>query len=358
MRIAVAGLLMAALIALPVLAADDDVLKERKDKFETIKTQFVKVRDKVIEKIKAAKTRDEAKEIVEKEMPKPDKIIAKIMPLIDADPKSDFALTMIEFIMKEIDADDPRIYSVLTANQAKNPRMKEICSYFSDGAPPAAKALLEKVLAENPDKSAQGIACYALGRTLVEQGQEKDDKKALAEGEKYLDRVVKDFGDVSLNGRKLGEATKGWLFELRNLAIGMKVPDTESRDLADKKVKLSDYEGKVVVLDIWATWCGPCRAMIPHEREMVKKLKDKPFAFISLSVDDEKAELEKFLKKEDMPWIHWWQGDGGLPAAWNVRFFPTIYIIDAKGVIRFKNVRGEEMDKAVEKLVKEAEAKK
>ena len=60
-----------------------------------------------------------------------------------------------------------------------------------------------------------------------------------------------------------------------------------------------------------------------------------------------------------MPWTHWWEGqrDKGILKDWNVRFFPTIYVIDAKGVIRYKEIRGKELDEAVEKLVKEAESK-
>ena len=151
MRMAMAGLLGAALIAVPVFAEDSEVLKERKEKFEKIKTDFIKV----MKKIKAAETNAQKKEIFEKEMPKPDKIIAKIMPLIDADPKSDFALSMIEFIMRHVDADSPKIYEVLAAHHAKNPKMKEICVYFNEGGPKEAKPFLEKVLAENPDKTAR-----------------------------------------------------------------------------------------------------------------------------------------------------------------------------------------------------------
>ena len=148
---------------------------------------------------------------------------------------------------------------------------------------------------------------------------------------------------------------KGSLFELRHLQVGMKAPPAESKNLKGEKVSLADYSGKVVVLDIWATWCGPCKAMIPHEREMVEKFKDKPFALISISADQEKKELEDFLEKEPMPWAHWWDGaDAPLLKQWNVRSFPTIYVIDAKGLIRNKNIRGQELEKAVEKLLAEA----
>src|SRR5207249_1691200 len=62
---------------------------------------------------------------------------------------------------------------------------------------------------------------------------------------------------------------------------------------------------------------------------------DKPFALISISADDKKEELQEFLEKEKMPWTHWWEGrrESGIIYDWNVQFFPTIYVIDAKGVI-------------------------
>jgi thiol-disulfide isomerase/thioredoxin len=148
------------------------------------------------------------------------------------------------------------------------------------------------------------------------------------------------------------------MFFINNLTIGKVLPDSVCEDLDGKKVKISDYRGKVVVLDIWATWCGPCVAMIPHERELVKKLKDKPFTFISLSADDEKETLVKFIEKEPMPWTHWWNGKGKGPVeTYKVRFFPTIYVLDEKGVIRFKHVREAAMDKAVEELLKEIKPK-
>jgi thiol-disulfide isomerase/thioredoxin len=112
------------------------------------------------------------------------------------------------------------------------------------------------------------------------------------------------------------------------------------------------------VLDIWATWCGPCKAMIPHEREMVERLKDKPFTLVSISADEKLKTLTDFLAKEKMPWTHWWTGiEGGIVEDWDVQFFPTIYVLDAKGIIRHKNVRGEELEKAVNELIKEAEKK-
>ena len=94
---------------------------------------------------------------------------------------------------------------------------------------------------------------------------------------------------------------------------------------------------------------------------MVERLKDKPFQLVSLSIDDEVKTLKEFLTKEKMPWTHWWAGPGGWSANftddWNIRAIPAIFVLDAKGVIRHKNIRGEELEKAVNALLDEARGK-
>ena len=92
--------------------------------------------------------------------------------------------------------------------------------------------------------------------------------------------------------------------------------------------------------------------------EMNDKLKGKPFAFISISGDDTKETLTSFLEKEKMPWVHWFADRKGILKDWNIRFYPTMYILDHKGVIRAKGLRGEELEKKVNELVVEAEKAK
>src|SRR5262249_13248232 len=70
-------------------------------------------------------------------------------------------------------------------------------------------------------------------------------------------------------GNSISEAAQKRIFFIENLSLGKQAPDFECERLDGKKIKLSDFRGNVVVLDVWATWCAPCRAMIPHERELV-----------------------------------------------------------------------------------------
>jgi hypothetical protein len=100
--------------------------------------------------------------------------------------------------------------------------------------------------------------------------------------------------------------------------------------------------------------------MYPHERSLVKRLADEPFALIGVNSDRDLAKLKPRLEEEQITWRSFWNGPEGtrgpISKAWNVSSWPTIYVLDADGVIRFKNVRGEAMDKAVDELLAEMKA--
>jgi len=261
------------------------------------------------------------------------------------------------FAIQALPIVDSKVFDLLEHwAKAESANTKLLCQYLLVRPHAEAKKLLQTILDQNKNKDIQGFACFALAKLAVEQVN-KGDKKASDEAEKYYERVAKDFADVKFgNETTLGEQAKGPLFEIRYLAIGKAPPNVASQNLDGKKVELKDYQGKVVVLDIWATWCGPCRSMIPHERKMVKKHKDKPFALISVCADEEKGTLKKFLEENDMPWVHWWDGqEGNIVKGWNVQGLPTIYVLDTKGVIRYKFVGAvtDELDEAVDKLLAE-----
>ena len=96
-------------------------------------------------------------------------------------------------------------------------------------------------------------------------------------------------------------------------------------------------------------------AMIPHERSLVAEMKDEPFALIGVNSDPLDT-VKQGVAREKMSWRHFWDGTtrGPIATRWNVHGWPTIYILDAKGVIRFRDLRGEEMEAAVLTLIKEA----
>ena len=95
--------------------------------------------------------------------------------------------------------------------------------------------------------------------------------------------------------------------------------------------------------------------MYPHERSLVKQLADKPFALIGVNSDRDLEKLREVVKEKNITWRSFWngpQGTGGpISTEWGVSGWPTIYVLDAEGRIRYKNVRGAEMDKAITTLL-------
>jgi thiol-disulfide isomerase/thioredoxin len=132
-------------------------------------------------------------------------------------------------------------------------------------------------------------------------------------------------------------------------------PDITGTDADGINFKLSDYRGKVVVLTFSGNWCGPCRAMYPDERDLVKRLKDQPFAIVSVNTDGERSTLQKSIKAGEITWRCWWDGPKGpICERWNILSYPTVYVLDRDGVIRFKDVRDTRMDRAVMTLLEES----
>jgi thiol-disulfide isomerase/thioredoxin len=298
----------------------------------------------------------------------------KALAIAKDDPKGDTGFAAAEFVvtaageakadgLAEVDA----ALTLIAENHAANPKVKDLLAPAMRLGAGGDKLLLA-VSEKATDKEAKGTALFIRGFKAARNAEEEEDDKELAAGiakaVELFEKAVKESPDtkVGRSGSTIAELAKKqtqMLKEIVIVAVGKPAPEVESLTLDGKKVKLSDYKGKVVLLDIWATWCGPCRAMIPHERELVKGNADKPFVLVSVSADDKKDTLEKFLEKEPMPWVHWWDEGGESPLfkKYRVRAFPSLFLIDHAGVVREKwvgNPGDDKIDKAVEDLVKEA----
>ena len=97
--------------------------------------------------------------------------------------------------------------------------------------------------------------------------------------------------------------------------------------------------------------------MYPHERSLVEKMKNKPFVLLGVN-SDRKENIKKAIEREGISWRSWWDGgstSGPIASAWNIHGWPTVYLLDANGVIRWKSVGVDEkqLDAALEKLLAE-----
>jgi thiol-disulfide isomerase/thioredoxin len=315
--------------------------------------------EKLLPAMQKAKSDDEAKKIALEILgPYPAKLI-KLGQDKPADPVAFECFMGAIGISNQIDDSKTTDQAVdLLFNHHKgSERLGIFCQLLAGGAMADPEKLLERIEKESTNAAVKGQAAMALASfytAIAENAGVPADKRkeAFAKADSAFARVLKDYAkEKDPYGNSLGETAAA----LSCVIVGKVAPDAKAKDLDGKPVSLADHKGKVVVLDIWATWYGPCKAMIPHERKMVEKFKDKPFVLISVSGDYKPETVKEFLKKEPMPWVHWFGGTepDSILGKWCVHFFPSmIYVIDSKGVIRYKHLREGDLEKAVAELEK------
>ncbi|MCK4538131.1 MAG: redoxin domain-containing protein [Candidatus Krumholzibacteria bacterium] len=140
---------------------------------------------------------------------------------------------------------------------------------------------------------------------------------------------------------------------MKSLVVG-KVPEDFSTNATDgKPISLTQYRGKVVLVDFWATWCAPCIAEMPHVKKVYEKYNPKGFEIIGISMDDSKVKLDEYIKNESIKWRQVFDGKGWkseLGQKYAIASIPTTFLLDREGVIRYKNLRGDDLEKAVKEL--------
>ena len=142
--------------------------------------------------------------------------------------------------------------------------------------------------------------------------------------------------------------------------VGRKAPEISGESTAGLPIRLSQYMGKVVLVDFWATWCKPCRELIPHEKDLHRQYDTRPFAILGISRDHQREDLKTFVDREKLPWPNLFDGGGSICNEWGVSAFPTFVLIDHKGIIIGRWEGGgpktmSEIEHAVDKAVREAD---
>ena len=129
--------------------------------------------------------------------------------------------------------------------------------------------------------------------------------------------------------------------------------------LNGKHISLDDLQGKVVLIDFWATWCGPCRESIPHVREIAKKFDGQPLIVLSVSVDDDENKWKDFVAKNEMTWPQYFDHgfSGPVARSFEVHAIPHTFTIDADAVLQDEQIGDASIEGKLKKLVKRAQEK-
>lgn len=130
--------------------------------------------------------------------------------------------------------------------------------------------------------------------------------------------------------------------------IGSQLPDFTQNDPNGKPIKLSSFRGKYVLIDFWASWCGPCRAENPNIVKAYNAFKGKNFTILGVSLDQDKAKWLEAIKKDGLTWTHvsdlkYWNNE--VAASFGIQSIPASFLIDPQGKIIARDLRGAELKK-------------
>lgn len=139
----------------------------------------------------------------------------------------------------------------------------------------------------------------------------------------------------------------------RNPFVNRPAPDFRVLDIRGEELTLEQYRGQVVLLDFWATWCGPCIAEMPNVKLAYAKHRDRKFQIIGISLDSSIAPLEAYIQREGIEWRQYLDSTGQISGLYNVRAIPSTFLIDGTGIVRRVNLRGLALESAVSELVRE-----
>ncbi len=219
----------------------------------------------------------------------------------------------------------------------------------------AELAGFDKIIADNPKAPQEDLAQVLVMKSGFYAEVLNDYEKA----EALVQRIKTDY-PATQAAAHVDEMLKQ-LAQIREmqktraaLQPGKAFPDFSVTDVTGKPLSLSQYKGKVVLIDFWATWCPPCVAEIPHVIAAYQKYHDKGFEVIGISLDRQKDALLKYIEKNKMTWPQYYDADkpeASLAEKYGIESIPSTYLVGTDGKIVATNLRGNDLEEQLAKLL-------
>ncbi|MCL3778791.1 AhpC/TSA family protein [Prolixibacteraceae bacterium JC049] len=168
-----------------------------------------------------------------------------------------------------------------------------------------------------------------------------------------LDSIVKTL-DKSIHNSQYYKELAAKVSTMQKLAIGGQAPELEGKSPEGKTIKLSDFNGKYLLVDFWASWCKPCRHENPNVVKMYQAYKDKGLAILGVSLDQDANKWKQAIKDDQLTWAHISDLKGfnsEFSAKYQVRAIPATFLLDKDGKIIAKNLRGESLVNKLKELM-------
>jgi thiol-disulfide isomerase/thioredoxin len=250
----------------------------------------------------------------------------------------------------------------------------------------AAAQAAQEELAEAHGNRALALAHFDVGIVLFQEGLSKHKAELFTQSHEELAKALTaaaNFPDAwFLDGRALAnlkadDAAKAEFAQFLKIAPSNDIdrgraerylddialarermaPAFAVTTLDGQRVSLDALHGKVVLIDFWATWCGPCREALPNIKKIAQKFQGQPLVILSVSLDSDPQAWKKFVAKNGMTWPQYYDGrfDGPIAKAFGVQEIPHTFTIDADGVLRDEHIGDASIEGRLKKLVAQAE---
>ena len=245
-----------------------------------------------------------------------------------------------------------------------------------------AELAAEEMVAEAQGNRETAIAHYQLAMVLFSEGQQKHKDEIFARAHEESSKALAAYSNfpdaVLIDGKTLAQLRQDDAAKARfEQYVKMKPADDPDRQRAlrfisrpelvrarmappfaittidGKQLSMDDLQGKVVLLDFWATWCGPCREALPHIRNVAKKFQGEPLVILSVSLDSDEQKWKDFIAKNEMTWPQYRDGsfEGRVAKMFGVAAIPHTFTIDADGVLQEEHIGDSSVEGKLKKLL-------